>query len=120
MNLFLRKGGFETPARIGQRGSDIKAAESHREKLGFRPGKVDGVFDPALQKAVERYRRADPQLADGSKRIGTGFWKELRQASKGYEHAPWRRREVGTARGADDRRKLRGRGAAEAVPGELE
>ncbi|MBL8953865.1 MAG: peptidoglycan-binding protein [Myxococcaceae bacterium] len=93
-NLFV-KDGFQTNAKVGQSGSDILRAERMLEKLGFRPGKVDGIFDAATAKAVERYRDADPQLPNDKKFISQGMFKELKKASAGYDHAAYSRRVKG-------------------------
>lgn len=93
--LFV-KDGFAKPAHAGQSGSDIAQAERMLEKLGFLgKGKADGVFDSATAKAVERYRAADKQLPDGRRSISKGFFKELKKASKGYDHAAYSKREIG-------------------------
>ncbi len=39
------KDHFQTPAREGQKGSDIKNAEEKLHALGFKTGAVDGAFD---------------------------------------------------------------------------
>lgn len=92
--LFV-KDGFQQRATVGQSGSDILRTERMLEKLGFRPGKVDGVMDAATAKAVERYRDADPQLPDNRKFISEGMFKELKKASKNYDHGPFTRRNIG-------------------------
>ncbi len=96
-NLFV-KDGFDTNAKVGQSGSDVLRAERMLEKLGFRPGKADGIFDAATAKAVERYRDADPQLTDNRQFISAGMFKELKRASHGYDHAAYSKRDVGPAR----------------------
>lgn len=67
--LFV-KNGFEKQARVGQKGSDILAVEQKLQKLGFHPGKVDGVFDQKLEQAVARYRKSDKSVPDAPKGIG--------------------------------------------------
>lgn len=94
-NEVFVKDGFQQRATIGQSGSDIRRAEAMLEKLGFKPGKVDGIFDAATAKAVERYRDADPQLPDNKKFISEGMFKELKRASAGYNHGPYSRRTIG-------------------------
>jgi peptidoglycan hydrolase-like protein with peptidoglycan-binding domain len=89
------KDGFEEAARAGQRGSDIARAERMLAKLGYNPGKADGVFDAATQKAVERFRKADPKLNEKSSAISEKVYDRLAAASKAYEHAPIRRRDIG-------------------------
>ncbi|MHB8878030.1 MAG: peptidoglycan-binding protein [Myxococcaceae bacterium] len=95
--LFV-KDNFQTPAKIGQSGSDIRGVERRLEKLGFRPGKADGVFDQATAEAVERYRKADPQVSDKGKSINKGFAHEVALASKRYNHAAYTKREIGNGK----------------------
>ncbi len=92
INLFV-KDGFATPAREGQRGTDVRRAEQLLEKLGFEPGTVDGVFDRKTLGAVARYRRADKEVADKGSTIDASFYGELKKASHSYDHAPLRRRD---------------------------
>ncbi len=94
-NLFVRDGFENNKAKVGQSGSDVLQAERMLEKLGFRPGKADGVFDQATADAVARYRRADPQVADKGRMIGEGFFKELSKASRNYNHDPFSKRQIG-------------------------
>ncbi len=110
-NLFV-KDGFDTGAKVGQRGSDVLRAEKMLEKLGFRPGTVDGVFDEATAKAVERYRKADHQVPDAGQSIGAGLYRELKKASGNFEHDPFRRRELGDVKKHDRLDALTAREAA--------
>lgn len=96
-DLFV-KDGFQTVARQGQSGKDIFAVERQLEKLGFRPGKADGVYDAATAAAVQRYRNADPQVKNTGKAIGAGFAKELGKASRAYNHAPYSKRTIGSVK----------------------
>lgn len=95
------KDGFVEAARAGQSGSDIARAERMLEKLGYQPGKVDGVFDAATQKAVERFRKADSKLPDTSTAINQKLSGRLAAASKAYEHAPLSRRVMGKVKQHD-------------------
>lgn len=95
------KDGFAEVARAGQRGSDIARAERMLKKLGYQPGKADGVFDAATQKAVERFRKADSKLPDGSSAINKKLYGRLAAASKAYEHAPLSRRVIGKVKQHD-------------------
>lgn len=94
INLFVKDGFEGTPAREGQRGRDIAKVEAALEKLGYRPGAVDGVYDAALGKALDRFRRADAQVPDAGNGIGGTLASELRTAAAAFDHAPRRRREV--------------------------
>ncbi len=93
VNVYV-KDGFKTAAKEGQRGSDILRAEKALEKLGFRPGKVDGVFDAKTQAALQRFRKSDKNVADKGKAIGERLYGELRKDAKAMDHAAWRRRDV--------------------------
>ncbi len=53
---------FETPAKQGQRGVDVKRAERMLKDLGMNPGKVDGHFDADTKAAVQKFTDFDPQL----------------------------------------------------------
>ena len=98
-DLFVKEG-FAEAGKVGQRGTDILRAEQMLEKLGFRPGKADGVFDKDTVAAVERYRRADGQVTDKGQRIGKTFFGELSKASKNYAHDPFSKREIGSPKQA--------------------
>jgi peptidoglycan hydrolase-like protein with peptidoglycan-binding domain len=93
-DLFV-KDGFVNAAKVGQRGSDIHRAERMLEKLGFRPGKVDGIMDKATANAVERYRKADGQVPGKGHMIGKKFYSELANASRNYNHTPFSKRQIG-------------------------
>ena len=92
--LFVNDG-FRQRATVGQSGTDVLRVERMLEKLGFRPGKVDGVMDEATAAAVEHYRNVDPQVTNSRRFISEGMYRELRRASQSYEHAPYTRRALG-------------------------
>ncbi len=83
--LFV-KDGFGTQAKVGQKGNDIRAIEHKLEQLGFKPGKVDGVFDATLEKAVQAYRKSDKTVPDKFQGIGPrvqeGLSREVRSLEK--------------------------------------
>jgi peptidoglycan hydrolase-like protein with peptidoglycan-binding domain len=95
--LFVKDNFKDSAAKVGQSGTDILRTERMLEKLGFRPGKADGIMDADTAKAVERYKKADPQLSDkGSNRIGSKFFSEVSKASRGYNHEAYSKREKGS------------------------
>ncbi len=67
--LFV-KSGFETPARLGQRGTDIRAVEARLDALGFDTGKVDGTFDAKTLAAIHAFRKQDKLVPDKGDAIG--------------------------------------------------
>lgn len=66
--LFV-KDGFDTPARLGQKGRDIYKAEKQLQALGYKVGAVDGVFDRDLAKAVAQFRRDEKSVPDSPKNV---------------------------------------------------
>lgn len=80
--------GFETAAKQGQRGADIKRAERMLKDLGMNPGKVDGVFDKSTAEAVRTFTSRDPQLSEKARidaetfaRMRTRYKKPLEQGA---------------------------------------
>lgn len=84
--LFV-ESGFERPARLGEKGSDLREVESKLARLGYDPGPVDGAFDAQTLKALMRYRRHDRSVADAGKRIGAGVLDGLRDTVRTVETA---------------------------------
>jgi peptidoglycan hydrolase-like protein with peptidoglycan-binding domain len=80
--LFVNDG-FETSGRVGDKGNDIRGIEKKLGKLGFKTGKVDGVFDRELQKAVKAFRKADPSVPDQYPGIGPKVLAGLHAAIDG-------------------------------------
>lgn len=107
INLFVKDGFEGTPGGPGQRGRDLAKVEARLEKLGYRPGPVDGIYDAELDKAVARFRMADAQVPDGGNAIGGTFAKELAKAESAFDHTPRQRREVLTTAAARERAKRR-------------
>ncbi|MFN7132280.1 MAG: peptidoglycan-binding domain-containing protein, partial [Myxococcales bacterium] len=93
-NVFVKEG-FADPARQGQRGTDVLRAERMLERLGYRPGEADGVFDRQTQKALQRFRKADKQVSDDGKALTANLFRNLAQSSRAMNHDPYRRRELG-------------------------
>lgn len=72
------KDDFQTPAKIGQKGTDIKGLENKLHDLGYHTGKIDGVYDAATEKAVRAYRRDDKDVSDKFHGAGNGVIRGLR------------------------------------------
>jgi peptidoglycan hydrolase-like protein with peptidoglycan-binding domain len=62
--------GFDDAARVGERGRDVHSLERNLKTLGYRPGKVDGIFDESTARAVTRFQRRNGLERSG--RVGTG------------------------------------------------
>lgn len=56
VDLFVKKGFEGSPAKVGQRGRDIGGVEKQLRKLKLHPGKVDGIFSKATEKAVKKFQ----------------------------------------------------------------
>lgn len=63
---------FSTKAEVGQRGLDILRAEKQLHQLGFKTGKVDGVFDPATEAAVRAFQKKNDLQGTGEINARTG------------------------------------------------
>lgn len=51
--------------RPGDKGNDVRQLEEALERLGFRPAKVDGVYDVATEAAVDAWYSASGYTAQG-------------------------------------------------------
>ncbi|MFH1811811.1 MAG: peptidoglycan-binding protein [Pseudomonadota bacterium] len=80
-NLFV-KDGFVTAARAGQSGQDILAAEKKLAALGYKTGKVDGVFDSSTASAVQAFRARETSLPDGKKELDRAVWQRLQHVNQ--------------------------------------
>jgi hypothetical protein len=49
----------------GAKGAQVKLLQRALATLGYRPGKVDGRYGPATQRAVIRFQQAEGLTADG-------------------------------------------------------
>jgi peptidoglycan hydrolase-like protein with peptidoglycan-binding domain len=92
IDLFVKDGFDGSSARLGQRGSDIARVEHQLDKLGFRPGAPDGVFDDQTLAALKRFRRSDKDVSNKGSVISSNLAKNLAAASRGFEHDPYRAR----------------------------
>ncbi len=51
------KGAFDPTQREGERSDAVRASEKLLKKLGYNPGKVDGLYTEATQRAVDEFRK---------------------------------------------------------------
>lgn len=88
LDVFVR-GGFKTVAHVGQRGADVAQMERKLKKLHLNVGKVDGIFDGALKRAVSKFQRQHGLHVSGA--IGRGTAKATNKAlaiEKRLAHSP--------------------------------
>ncbi len=67
--------------KIGERSGAVKASEKLLKKLGFNPGRIDGLFDSRTQKAVKAYEKKKHLTRDGA--IGTNQLAKMTKDSRG-------------------------------------
>jgi len=79
-NTLFQDDMFEKPARRGQAGSDVMQAERRLAALGYRTGKVDGVYTKKTAEAVKAFRADNPELADNNGKLNHKVWENLQQA----------------------------------------
>ena len=73
--------GATSPAQsLNERSSAVKRSEALLKKLGFHPGKVDGLFDRHTRAAVKAFERKHKRHVDGA--IGTADLKKMKQVLK--------------------------------------
>jgi predicted chitinase/peptidoglycan hydrolase-like protein with peptidoglycan-binding domain len=66
---------------LNERSGAVKASEKLLKKLGFNPGKIDGLFDRKTLKAVKAYEKQQGAKIDG--KISTGQLEQMKKLSKG-------------------------------------
>ena len=67
--------------KLGERSGAVKASEKLLKKLGFNPGRIDGLFDARTQKAVKAYEKKAKLKQDGA--IGTNQLAKMKKDAKG-------------------------------------
>jgi len=75
------KNGTSPAQRIGERSSAVKRSETLLKKLGFRPGKRDGLYTKQTQKALDKFRKKH-KLRGRGKGIGAGTLKAMKRILK--------------------------------------
>ena len=67
--------------KLGERSGAVKASEKLLKKLGFNPGRIDGLFDARTAKAVKAYEKRAHLKTDGA--IGTHELAKMKKDAKG-------------------------------------
>jgi hypothetical protein len=65
--------GPATQLNPGAKGTQVKALQQTLAALGYSPGKIDGSYGPATQKAVASFQRASKLSPGGPGSVGSGF-----------------------------------------------
>ena len=52
--------------QVGDRGEDVRTLQESLAQLGYRPGKVDGIFGEKTEDALIRFQEAQGIHADGT------------------------------------------------------
>lgn len=55
--VFAARSGVSPAQRLNEKSSAVKKSEAMLKRLGRKPGKVDGLFTEATQRAVKRFQR---------------------------------------------------------------
>ena len=64
---FILSSKPASPAqKLGERSGAVKASEKLLKKLGFNPGRIDGLFDQRTLKAVKAYEKKKHLTTDGA------------------------------------------------------
>ena len=69
------------PQQLNERSGAVKASEKLLKKLGFNPGRIDGLFDSRTQKAVKAYEKKNHLARDGA--ISAGELAKMKKGAKG-------------------------------------
>jgi peptidoglycan hydrolase-like protein with peptidoglycan-binding domain len=78
---FILSNDAASPAQaLGERSAAVKKSEQLLKKLGFDPGRVDGHFTKATEKAVKAFERKHDLERDG--RIGENQLEKMKRLSK--------------------------------------
>lgn len=88
------RSSFSPPQRVGERSSAVRRTERLLAKLGYDPGKVDGVYTEATQRAVDKLRRKAHLGSEGggvSARVNRALVKAVEEKQEGHATALGRR-----------------------------
>ena len=80
-SYILSKKPADPAQKLNERSGAVKASEKLLKKLGFNPGRIDGLFDALTQKAVKAYEKKAELEQDGA--IGTNQLAKMKKDAKG-------------------------------------
>jgi peptidoglycan hydrolase-like protein with peptidoglycan-binding domain len=78
--FILSKSAASPAQRRGERSAAVKQSEKLLQKLGFNPGKVDGLFDRRTEQAVKAYEKKHHLEQNGQ--IGAGQFAQMKKLSR--------------------------------------
>ncbi|MBL8941382.1 MAG: peptidoglycan-binding protein [Archangium sp.] len=68
-----------TPQALGERSGAVKHSEQLLKKLGYNPGKIDGLFDKRTEAAVKAYEKKHHLTRDG--KISEGQLAQMKKVA---------------------------------------
>ena len=80
-SFILSKKPASPAQALGERSGAVKASEKLLKKLGFNPGKVDGLFDSRTQRAVKAFEKRHHLTRDGQ--IGANQLDKMKKLEAG-------------------------------------
>ncbi|MFT3713277.1 MAG: peptidoglycan-binding protein [Archangium sp.] len=93
-SFILSKKPADPAQALNERSGAVKASETLLKKLGFNPGKIDGLFDKKTLRAVKAYEKKAHLTQDG--KIGTNELAKMKKDLKAKND--WRNKVIETAR----------------------
>jgi peptidoglycan hydrolase-like protein with peptidoglycan-binding domain len=80
---FILSSHAAAPAQArGEHSAEVKQSEKLLKRLGFNPGKVDGVFDARTEKAVKAYEKKHDLERNGE--IGTNQLAQMKKLAAAH------------------------------------
>ncbi|MBL8915898.1 MAG: peptidoglycan-binding protein [Archangium sp.] len=93
-SFILSKKPAAPAQALNERSGAVKASEKLLKKLGFNPGKIDGLFDKNTLRAVRAYEKKRHLEVDG--KIGTNQLEKMKKDFKAQNN--WRTKVIENAR----------------------
>ena len=88
----VKKHGKDFFVSVGQKSKDIQVLEKRLARLGYNPGRADGIFGKDTAEAVRMFRADQSELQDGSGALDRKARQSLRREVGALSHPPERRR----------------------------
>ncbi|MDP1825334.1 MAG: peptidoglycan-binding protein [Archangium sp.] len=88
----VKKHGRDLYVSVGQKSKDIAVLERRLTRLGYTPGRADGIFGRDTAEAVKAFRADQSELKDGPGALSRKARQSLRREVGALSHPPERRR----------------------------